>query len=33
VKLRYELKDAQSPSRATTDEAIARFRAAGLKAV
>ena len=29
----YQLKDAQPPSRATTDEAIARFRAAGLKAV
>jgi pyruvate formate lyase activating enzyme len=29
----YELKDAQPPSRATVDEALARFRAAGLKAV
>ena len=29
----YKLKDAQPPSRATTEEAIARFRAAGLKAV
>jgi pyruvate formate lyase activating enzyme len=29
----YKLKDAQPPSRATTDEAIARFRAAGLKTV
>ncbi len=28
----YQLKDAQPPSRAITDEAIARFRAAGLKA-
>jgi pyruvate formate lyase activating enzyme len=28
----YQLKDTQPPSRATTDEAIARFRAAGLKA-
>jgi pyruvate formate lyase activating enzyme len=29
----YQLKDAQPPSRTTMDEAIARFRAAGLKAV
>ena len=29
----YQLKDTQPPSRATTDEAIAIFRAAGLKAV
>src|SRR5688572_9072896 len=31
--MEYQLKDAQPPSRATTDEAIAKFRAAGLKAV
>ena len=29
----YQLKDAQPPARATMDEAIARFRSAGLKAV
>jgi pyruvate formate lyase activating enzyme len=29
----YQLRDTQPPSRATTDEAVARFRAAGLKAV
>jgi pyruvate formate lyase activating enzyme len=29
----YQLKDTQPPSRATIDEAVARFRAAGLKAV
>jgi pyruvate formate lyase activating enzyme len=28
----YQLKDAPPPSRAVTDEAVARFRAAGLKA-
>jgi pyruvate formate lyase activating enzyme len=28
----YQLKDAQPPSRATMDDAVARFRAAGLKA-
>jgi pyruvate formate lyase activating enzyme len=28
----YPLRDTQPPSRATTDEAVARFRAAGLKA-
>ena len=32
LKMDYQLKDAQPPSRSTTDEAIARFRAAGLKA-
>ena len=31
--MEYQLKDAQLPSRAMVDEAIARFRAAGLKAV
>lgn len=31
--MKYELNDAQPPSRATVDEALARFRAAGLKAV
>jgi pyruvate formate lyase activating enzyme len=30
--LKYELKDASPPPPATTDEAVARFRAAGLKA-
>ena len=30
--MEYKLKDTQPPSRAVTDEAIARFRAAGLKA-
>jgi pyruvate formate lyase activating enzyme len=28
----YQLKETQPPSRQTTDEVIARFRAAGLKA-
>jgi pyruvate formate lyase activating enzyme len=31
--MEYPLKDAQPPPRATIDEAVARFRAAGLKAV
>jgi pyruvate formate lyase activating enzyme len=31
--MNYELQDAQPPSRATVDDALARFRAAGLKAV
>ena len=31
--MEYKLKDTQPPSREVTDEAIARFRAAGLKAV
>ena len=31
--MNYELNDTQPPSRATVDEALARFRAAGLKAV
>jgi len=29
----YHLKDTQPPSRATTEQAVACFRAAGLKAV
>ena len=33
LKMAYQLKDTQPPSRAVTDEAIARFRAAGLTAV
>jgi pyruvate formate lyase activating enzyme len=33
LKMDYELNDTQPPSREVTDEAIARFRAAGLKAV
>jgi pyruvate formate lyase activating enzyme len=28
----YQLEDTQPPSRATVDQAISRFRAAGLKA-
>src|SRR5215213_5634737 len=32
LNLEYELKHTQPPSQATVDEAIARFRAAGLKA-
>src|SRR6185295_4234230 len=32
LKMEYQLKETQSPSRATTDEAIAKFRAVGLKA-
>jgi pyruvate formate lyase activating enzyme len=31
--MNYELNDTQPPSRATVDEALAIFRAAGLKAV
>jgi pyruvate formate lyase activating enzyme len=30
--MEYQLKDTQPPSRETTDQAVARFRAAGLKA-
>jgi len=32
LKMEYALKDTQPPSRAATDEAVARFREAGLKA-
>jgi len=32
LKMDYQLKDTQPPSRQATDEAVARFRAAGLKA-
>jgi pyruvate formate lyase activating enzyme len=33
LKMDYQLQNTQPPSRAVTDEAIARFRTAGLKAV
>jgi pyruvate formate lyase activating enzyme len=33
LKMDYQLRDAQPPSRETVDEAISRFRAAGLNAV
>jgi pyruvate formate lyase activating enzyme len=32
LNMDYQLKDTQPPSRSTLDEAIGRFRAAGLKA-
>ena len=32
LKMDYQLQDTQSPSRAVTDEAVARFRAVGLEA-
>ena len=33
LKMDYQLNDTKPPSKATTDEAVARFRAVGLKAV
>src|SRR5437763_11960575 len=33
LKMDYQLKDTQPPSRQTTEAAVARFRAAGLNAV
>jgi pyruvate formate lyase activating enzyme len=33
LKMDYQLRDAQPPSRETVDEAVSRFRAAGLNAV
>ena len=32
LKMDYQLRDTQTPSKATTDEAVKRFRAVGLNA-